>query len=119
MSAATKQPKRSPEAATMTKGELLKKIAAARGSLTTALLTGDPTAKLREYVRELEAEYAAIEQEEATQIAAQIAAQQAAQDAEGRRINEAAQTLLEARNARIAAITTRFPIPDMRSSYHA
>ena len=106
--------KRAPEAA-MSKEDLSKKIAAARGSLTTALLTGDPTVKLREYVRELEGELAAIEQQEAAQIAAHEALKQI--EADG--INRAAQELLAARNARIAAITTRYPIPDARASFHA
>jgi hypothetical protein len=106
--------KRSQEAA-MSKEDLSKKIAAARGSLTTALLTGDPTDKLRAYVRELEAELAAIEQQEA----AQIAAQQALKQIEADGINRAAQELVAARNARIAAITTRYPIPDTRASFNA
>lgn len=106
--------KRATESA-MSKEDLSKKIAAAKGSLTTALLTGDPTSKLREYVRELEAELAAIEQQEV----AQIAAQQALKQIEADGIARAAQELLAARSARIAAITTRFPIPDTRSNFRA
>lgn len=111
----TKQSTKRAREAAMSKEDLRKKIAAARGSLTTALLTGDPTDKLRAYVRELEAELAAIEQQEA----AQIAAQQALKQIEADGINRAAQEILAARNARIAAITTRYPIPDARTSLHA
>jgi hypothetical protein len=95
----------------MSKEDLSKKIAAARGSLTTALLTGDPTDKLRAYLRELEAELAAIEQQEA----AQIAVQQALKQIEADGLNRAAQELLAARNARIAAITTRYPVPSFNA----
>lgn len=112
--------KRSPEAMTMTKVELSKKIAAARGALTTALLTGDPTAKLREYVRELEADMKKLDEAAADQQAALQALAQIETD----RIAEAAATIKEARNNRIAAIATRFAIParpifDSRDSFHA
>lgn len=106
---------RKPMEATVSKEDLKKKIAAARGSLTTALLTGDPTDKLRAYVRELEADLAAIEQQEAAQIAAQEALKQIESDG----IKRAAQELLAARNARIAAITSRHAIPDARTTFHA
>ena len=95
----------------MSKDELSKKIAAARLELNTALLTGSPTAAARAALLTLEAEYAAIEQQEADQIAAQQALKQI--EADG--INRAAQELLAARNARIAAITTRFPIPSFNA----
>ncbi|MGF6994654.1 hypothetical protein [Paraburkholderia sp. GAS32] len=106
--------KRAPEAA-MSKEDLSKRIAAAKLELNTALLTGEPTTAARAALRTLEAECAAIEQQEADQIAAQQALKQI--EADG--INRAAQELLAARNARIAAITTRYPIPDTRTTFHA
>ncbi|MFM0451683.1 hypothetical protein PQR21_14950 [Paraburkholderia nemoris] len=116
--------KRAVEAAAMTKDELSKKIAAARGALTTALLTGDPTAKLREYIRELEVDMKKLNEAAADQQAAQQAALQALAQIEADRIAEAAATIKEARNNRIAAIATRFAIParpvfDSRDSFHA
>jgi hypothetical protein len=83
------------------------RIAQARLLLNTKLLTGEPTTSARAALRTLESELAAIEQQEA----AQIAAQQALKQIEADSINRAAQELLAARNARITAITTRFPIP--------
>jgi hypothetical protein len=97
--------------------DIAKKLAAARGALTTALLCGDPTAKLREYVRELEAEQAALEAAAQQQQANQEAAQQALEAITRNRIAESAQTLADARSARLAALTR--PIPDTRSSSHA
>lgn len=106
--------KRSQEAA-VSKEDLTKRIAKAKLELNTALLTGESTTAARAGLRTLEAELAAIERQEADQKAAQEAMRQI--EADG--IARAAQTLLEARNARIAAITTRFPIPDNRASFHA
>lgn len=108
--------KRSQEAA-VSKEDLSKKIADARGSLMTALMTGDPTAKLREFIRELEAEFAAIESAQADQQAAQEAAQRSIEAVRSNRIAENAQTLAEARAARLQSLVR--PIPDMRSSAHA
>jgi hypothetical protein len=99
----------------MSKEDLIKKIAAAKLELHTALLTGEPTTAARAALRVIESELAAIEQQEANQIAAQQALKQI--EADG--INRAAQELLDARNARIAAITTRYPIPDTRTSFRA
>jgi len=106
--------KRATEAA-MSKEDLSKRIATAKLELNTALLTGEPTTAARSALRTLEAELAAIEQKEADQIAAQQALKQI--EADG--INRAASELLAARNARITAITTRYQIPDTRTSFNA
>lgn len=113
----TKPNTKRQEGATMSKEDLSKKIAEARGSLMTALMTGDPTAKLREYIRELEAELAAIERAQADQKAAQEAAQRSIEEVRSHRIAENARTLAEARAARLQSLVR--PIPDMRSSAHA
>ena len=107
--------KRSQEAATMSKEDLLKRIATAKLELNTALLTGEPTTSARAALRTLESELAAIEQQETDQIAAQKALKQI--EADG--IDRAAQELLAARHARIAAITTRYQIPDSRTTFNA
>lgn len=102
--------------------DFAKRIAAAKLDLNTALLTGSPTAALRGALRALESEKAAIDAAAAERQANQDAAQQALATIERQRINDAAKTLLEARNGRIAAIATRFPvrpIPDVRSSSRA
>jgi hypothetical protein len=99
--------KRAMEAETMSKEDLSKRISAAKLELNTALLTGESTTSARAALRTLEYELAAVEQQEAAQIAAQEALKQIEADS----INRAAQELLAARNARIAAITARFPIP--------
>lgn len=103
--ATTVKPNRSPkEAATVS--DLKTKIEAARAALTKALVVGDATAKLREYLRELEAEQARLE----AAAADQEAAQQALAQIEADRIADNAQTLLEARDARVASIATRFVV---------
>lgn len=116
--------KRAVETAAMTKEDLSKRIAAAKLELNKALVAGDPTAKLREYLRELEAEQKKLADSEDAQIAAKEAAQRDAQAAEAQRINEAAETLQEARDNRLAALSTRFAIParpafDSRNSFSA
>jgi hypothetical protein len=91
--------------------DLKPKIEATRASLLKAIVSGDKTADLRQYLRELEAEQAKIDRAAADEQAAQDAAQAAAAEAQRQRIADAAASLLEARNARIACIATRFPIP--------
>jgi hypothetical protein len=94
------------------------RIAEARAALSSALTDGRPTGPFREFVSELEAE----QQKEQAAAVCQQAAQQTRADTERQRINEAAQTLLEARNNRVSAIASRFairPIPDVRSLSHA
>jgi len=112
------------EAATMSKEVLGKRIAAAKLELNKALVAGDPTAKLREYLHELEAEQKKLADSEDAQIAAKEAAQRDAQAAEAQRINEAAETLQEARDNRLAALLVRLAIParpvfDSRNSFSA
>ena len=99
----------------MSKEDLSKRIAAAKLELNTALLTGESTTAARAALRTLEAELATIEKQDAAQIAAQEALKQIQADG----INRAAQELLAARNARITAITTRYQIPDTRTSFNA
>ena len=100
--------------------QLNAKIEAASAALTKALTVGDPTAKLREYVRELEAEAQRIANEEAAAEAAKRAAvaSEAAEREAG--IRSAALTLQEARNARLNAVRAHLSvraIPDTRSSF--
>ncbi|MGF6771965.1 erythromycin esterase-like protein [Paraburkholderia sp. GAS199] len=106
----------------MSKEDLSKRIATAKLDLNTALLTGDPTAAPRAALRALEAQHAAIEQQEAAQVAAQQAAKQRAEQAHAQSIDDAAAEILAARNARLAAMNKRFsvrPIFDARGSSHA
>ncbi|MGF6880374.1 hypothetical protein [Paraburkholderia sp. MM5477-R1] len=100
--------------------ELKAKIEATRAALTKALTAGDPTAKLREYVRELEAEMQRLANQEAAAEAAKRAAV-ASEDAEREAaIRSALKTLQEARNARLDAVRSYLTvraIPDTRSSF--
>ncbi|CAD6514127.1 hypothetical protein LMG28727_00846 [Paraburkholderia kirstenboschensis] len=99
--------------------ELKTKIEAARAALTKALTAGDPTARLREYVRELEAEAQRLANEEAAAEAAKRAAEQSAAAEHEAAIRVASQTLQEARNARLNAVRVHLTvrtIPDTRSS---
>ncbi|WP_168794443.1 hypothetical protein [Paraburkholderia aromaticivorans] len=98
--------KRSQEAA-VSKEELSKKIAAARLDLNTLLLTGESTTTARAALRALEDEQCRFD----AAAADQHAAQQALAQIESDRIAEAAATIKEARDSRIAAIATRFAIP--------
>lgn len=116
--------KTKPQGAAVSKEDLSKRIAAAKLELNKALVAGDPTARLREYLRELEADQKTLADSEDAQIAAKEAAQRDAQAAEAQRINEAAETLQEARDNRLAALSTRFVIParpvfDSRKSFNA
>ncbi|MFX1716752.1 hypothetical protein [Paraburkholderia sp. A1RO-5L] len=99
---------RSPkEAATMSKTEdLAQRIAAARLHLNTVLLEGGNTAGARALLKKLQAEQDALNAVAADLEAAKRALAQIEQD----RINESAQTLLEARNARVASIASRFAV---------
>ncbi|MFM0647034.1 hypothetical protein PQR14_22140 [Paraburkholderia bryophila] len=104
--------------------DLAKKIEAARAEIRKAIMKGDSTAKLREYLRELEAEQARLGAVAAAQEAAQKDAQQALEAIERNRIDDAAQMLADARDNRLASISTRYaipvrPIPDTRSSFTA
>ncbi|WP_176058135.1 hypothetical protein [Paraburkholderia sp. BCC1876] len=105
------------EGATMSKEELGKKIAKAKLDLNTKLLTGESTTAARAALRELEDELKAIERAQADQKAAQEAAQRSFEEVRSNRIAENAQTLAEARAARLQSLVR--PIPDMRSSAHA
>lgn len=100
--------------------ELKTKIEAARAALTKALTAGDPTAKLREYVRELEAEAQRLANEEAAAEAAKCAAVASEAAEREAAIRAASQTLQEARNARMNAVRSHLSvraIPDTRSSF--
>lgn len=104
----------------MSKEDLSKKIADARAALAKALTAGDPTAKLREYVRELEAEAQAAAAAQAAQEAAARAAEASKQAEREASIRAAAITLQEARNARLDAVRSHLSvraIPDTRSSF--
>ncbi len=108
----------------MSKEDLSKRIAAAKLDLNTALLTGEPTTAARAALRALEDEQRRIDAAAADQQAAQQAALQALAQIEADRVAEAAATIKEARNNRIAAIATRFAIParpvfNSRDSFHA
>ena len=87
--------------------DLVKKLAEARFGLNMALLSGDPTAELRQYVRGLEAELRKLDEA----AAALEAAQRTVKEEEVQRINEAVGTLLEARENRLAALASRYAIP--------
>lgn len=104
MTTTAKQNRSQKEAATMS--DLKTKIEAARAALTKALVVGDATAKLREYLRELESEQARLD----AAASRERSAQQARADEEQQRIAESAQTLMEARNARLGAIASRFAV---------
>lgn len=102
------------------KEDLSKKLAAARESLNAALLKGDPTERLRAYVRELEAEAQRVANEEAAEEAAARAAKQSAEAEREAGIRATALTLQDARNARLDATRTYLTvrsIPDTRSSF--
>jgi vacuolar-type H+-ATPase subunit I/STV1 len=104
--------------------QLNAKIEEVRASIQRAIIAGDNTLKLREYLRELEADLKKLADSEDAQIAAKEAAQRDAQAAEAQRINEAAETLQEARDNRLAALSMRFAIPaspvfDSRNSFIA
>ncbi|MFM0663336.1 hypothetical protein [Paraburkholderia sediminicola] len=107
----TQQTKRTQEAP-MLNVDLKSKIAATRDEINKKLISGENTASMREYVRELEAEQqkldAAAAMQDAEQQANREAAQQAAKEAERQRIADAAQTLLDERAIRIAALVARF-----------
>jgi hypothetical protein len=111
--------KTTPKAKEPTMSKTLdQRIAEARAALSSALTDGRPTGPFREFVRELEAE----QRKEQSAAARQQTAQQARADEERQRINEAAKTLLEARNNRVSAIASRFAvrsISDTRLSSHA
>lgn len=103
--------------------DLAKAIAAAKLNLNTALLTGELTTELRALLRELQADKKKLDDASANAAVAQESVQRARLAAQAQDINAAAQTLQEARNARIADIAARFSvsrsIPDARSSSHA
>ncbi|MFM0088924.1 hypothetical protein PQR46_18615 [Paraburkholderia sediminicola] len=99
----------------MSKETLGHRIAQAKLHLNTVLLEGGDTMQARAALKKLMDEQAEAD----AAVAAQQAAQQSLKQIEADGINRAAQELLAARNVRIAAITTRYPIPDMRSSSHA
>jgi vacuolar-type H+-ATPase subunit I/STV1 len=120
---ATKQPKRNQSGDDM-REQLKTKIEEVRASIQRAIISGDNTMTLREYLRELEAEQQKLNEAAAAQIATKEAAQRDAQAAEAQRINEAAETLQEARDNRLAALSARFVIParpvfDSRNSFNA
>ena len=89
----------------------------ARTALHLALMAGDSnTSELRQVVRTLESEQARAAESQAT---AEAAAQSAAAEREAG-IRSAAQTLQEARNARLNAVRAHLSvraIPDTRSSF--
>ncbi|CAB3783448.1 hypothetical protein [Pararobbsia alpina] len=100
--------------------ELNTKIEAARAALAKALTAGDPTAKLREYVRELEAEQQRAVDAQAAQESAKRAAVASAEAEREDGIRSAARTLQEARNARLKAVRSYLTVravPDTRSSF--
>lgn len=104
--------------------DLKAKIEAVRKALTGALVAGDPTAKIRDYMRELEAAAAAEQRKLDAAAAAKEASQRVAKEQEARAVAEHAQTLVDARDNRIAALASRYSIParsipDTRSSLHA
>jgi ribosomal protein S20 len=116
---ATKQPKRNQSGDDM-REQLKTKIEEVRASIQRAIISGDNTMTLRE----LEAEQKKLNEAAAAQIATKEAAQRDAQAAEAQRINEAAETLQEARDNRLAALSARFVIParpvfDSRNSFNA
>lgn len=87
-------------------GDLAQRVAAARLHLNTVLLEGGNTADAREVLKKLQAEQAAAD----AAAADKQAAQQALAQIEVDRIAASAQTLLEARDARVASIVTRFAV---------
>ncbi|CAE6714320.1 hypothetical protein [Paraburkholderia haematera] len=108
--------------------DLKSKIEETRASLNNALIKGDRTDKLRSFLRDLEAEQQKLDDatasEQATKQAVQEAAQRAVKEAEHKRIVNAAQTLADARDNRLAVLATRYaiparPTPGVRSSSHA
>jgi len=120
---ATKQPKRSQEAADMkTDLPIETRLQNARTALHIALLGGGSnTAELRQAVRDLEAEQQRATEAQAAQEAAE---RQAAQEAAAEReavIRAASQTLLESRNARLEIVRKHLSVtrtmPDTRSSF--
>ncbi|NPT44360.1 hypothetical protein GNZ12_24220 [Paraburkholderia sp. 1N] len=108
----------------MSNVDLKSKITATRDEINKKLMSGENTASMREYLRELEAEQAKTDAAAAAKQAAQEAAQRAAKEAEHQRIVDAAQTLADARDNRLVVLATRYaiparPTPDARSSSHA
>ncbi|WP_321853195.1 hypothetical protein [Paraburkholderia tropica] len=96
--------------------DLTKEIAAAREALRKALIAGDKTAGLHEYLRELEAKMREYLTADANQKADQEAAREAVQRAEyeehRQRVADAAQLLADARENRIAVLALRYAIPE-------
>lgn len=98
------------------KEDLASRIAAAKLHLNTVLLEGGNTADARAALKKLQDEQVAIVAAQAQQEADAQAAQQGLGQIVSQRINDAAQTLAEARHARISCLSERFRIPDIRSS---
>lgn len=113
--------KRSQEAAVSKIETIESRMSAARLSLNQALLTGaGDTAKLRQAVRDIEAEAQAAAAAQAAQEAATRAAEASKQAEREASIRAAAITLQEARNARLNAVRSHLSvraIPDTRSSF--
>ncbi|CAE6866160.1 hypothetical protein R75465_07971 [Paraburkholderia aspalathi] len=95
--------------------ELKAKIEAARASIQRAIIAGDSTLKLREYLLELEAEQQKLNEAAAGQEASQAAAARRAQD----ELNQAATVLAESRHARLMLLSDKYRAPQRPSMSHA
>jgi len=90
----------------MSNVDLKSKIAAAKLALNTTLLEGGDTSKHRARLRELEAEQAAIDQQQTSKQVAREALKQIVAD----RIADSAAALAEARANRLAVLASQFAI---------
>ena len=97
--------------------ELKTKIEAARASIQRAIIVGDNTLKLREYLLELEleAEQQKMNEAAAGQESSQAAAARRAQD----ELNQAATVLAESRHARLMLLSEKYRAPQRPSMSHA
>lgn len=95
--------------------ELKTKIEAARASIQRAIIAGDNTLKLREYLLELEAEQQKMNEAAAGQESSQAAAARRAQD----ELNQAATVLAESRHARLMLLSEKYRAPQRPSMSHA
>jgi hypothetical protein len=95
--------------------QLNAKIEAARASIQRAIIAGDNTLKLREYLLELEAEQQKLIEAAAAQEASQAAATRRAQD----ELSQAATVLADSRHARLMLLSDKYRAPQRPSMSHA
>ena len=110
----TKQTKRNQSGDDMREA-LQGKIEAAKASIQRAIVAGDNTLKLREYLAELTSELQALDSAAAAQEASQAAAARRTQD----ELDQAARTLAESRLARLTLLSDKYRAPHRPYHSHA